>query len=293
MTRNTPSRWAAILGSLLRGINSSAVVTVAAVLALGAASTIHGAGEPTSPWRSWSLLRFKAKAMPLFSGRVEMHLSSKAGKVRFRTRSTARFMGARIASSETTTTLEASTGRIEQYVSRNRKRARRYLFGESGYTVEKLEPVEGPDAPLDAWEVTSKHAFDYPTGDDGSVLPVFDYYGMLLQLGRESLEQPGDEVTLQVATTRGPTPYRIRVAEARTADWTYKDPELGARRTVPLRELRLRISPADPDRADEGFLSMEGESELWVEAGSKTLLSLGGKVPKVPGRVRLVLIEMQ
>lgn len=249
--------------------------------------------EGTSPWQSWSRLSLKAKAVPLFSGRVEMRLERQPGKTVFLTHTVARFVGARIAASDTRTVLDAATGRTELYVSRTRKRARRYTFGEREYTVEKLRPDAGADAPLDRWTLTQKQTYPYPFDDRGQTTPVYDYYGMLLRLGETALEGPGDEVVLHVATSKGPTPYRIRVTESRTSDWSYRNPSLGARRTMPVRELRLRISPADPDRADEGFLKMEGETELWVEAGSKTLLSLSGKVPKIPGRVRLVLTELE
>ena len=37
---------------------------------------------------------------------------------------------------------------------------------------------------------------------------------------------------------------------------------------------------------------MEGETEIWVEAESKTPLEIVGKIRKVPGKVRLVLREM-
>ena len=55
--------------------------------------------------------------------------------------------------------------------------------------------------------------------------------------------------------------------------------------TIPVDELRLRVTPEDPERSDSGFMNMEGETELWVEAHSKVPLEISGKVPKVPGRV--------
>ena len=54
-----------------------------------------------------------------------------------------------------------------------------------------------------------------------------------------------------------------------------------------MDELRLRLVP--DDGIDEGFLAMEGEIEVWVEARSKTPIEIRGKVPKVPGTVRLLL----
>ncbi len=37
---------------------------------------------------------------------------------------------------------------------------------------------------------------------------------------------------------------------------------------------------------------MEGETEIWVEASSKTPLEIIGKVPRVPGRIQLRLVAM-
>ena len=266
---------------------------LAAWLACGLVTATSAFAEGVSPWQNWSRLSLKVKAIPLFSGRVEMQLDRRPGKTVFQTRTVARFVGAPIARSETRTILDTETGRTEQYVSQTRKRARRYTFGEREYSVEKLSPDLGPDEPLDRWTVTHKEIHPYPVDDSGKPLPLYDYYGMLLQLREAALERPGDDVVLHVATSKGPVPYRITVTEARTSDWSYRNPALGARRKVPVRELRLRISPADPLRADEGFLKMEGETELWVEARSKTLLSLSGKVPKIPGRVRLILTELE
>lgn len=276
-----------------RSSDGSAPLLVAVLLACGALAATGALAESQTPWQSWKRLSLKAKAVPLFSGRVELRLDRRAGKTVFRTRTIARFIGARIAASETRTVLDAETGRTELYVSRTRKRARRYTFGEREYSVEKLRPDLGADEPLDRWTVVQKQSHSYPVDDNGKTTPVHDYYGMLLRLRDVELEQPGDEVVLHVATSKGPAPYRIRVTDARTSDWSYRNPALGARRTLPVRELRLRISPADPERADEGFLKMEGETELWVEAGSRTPLSLSGKIPKIPGRVRLVLTELE
>ena len=118
---------------------------------------------------------------------------------------------------------------------------------------------------------------------------MFDYYGMLLHLGQLDLHRSGDEALIYVATTRGPVRYVVRVGEQRTTRRTLTDLNGGAKRKIPCRELRLRIRPADPERADEGFLRMEGETELWVEARSKTLIEVRGNAPRVPGRLRLRL----
>lgn len=265
-------------------------------LLLGQFLTSSLAQPPTgsAAFGSWKRVALKEQGLPFFSGLLEMRIATGNGKnLVFTTQATARFMGARIAMSETRTTLDPVTGRPRLYTDRSKKSARRYIFGAHGYTIEKLEPIHGPDRPLAEWRVYFEKEFAYPDDGSGGQHPVYDYYGMLLHLRESALEKRGDEITVYVATSDGPTPYRVRVAEAGAANWAYRVPTLKARRTVPVQTLRLRVAPADPGRANEGFLQMEGETELWVEATSKTLLSLGGKVPNVPGRVRLVLVEME
>lgn len=266
-------------------------VVCATLLAAGflGAVALSGPGPDRGPWDSWETLRLNARSAAFFSGRVEMKRSSDPDKPTLETRTSARFLGARVAQSRTRTWMDAASGRTRRYESYSKKRGRRYYFGDSGYTVEKLKPVKDRGGSKRRWEITSSREYDYPASEDGSLVPVFDYYGMLLRLRHEPLAAKDDETVLHVATSKGPQAYRIRVSEVRQAKQTYTDLRTRKKRTVTLRMLRLRIIPADPERADEGFLKMEGETELWVEAGSKTLLRLSGKVPKIPGRVRLSL----
>ena len=115
---------------------------------------------------------------------------------------------------------------------------------------------------------------------------------MLLQLRRAALHEPGDEVLLYVATSNGPEPFLVRVGESVTDARSFTDLRDGEERTLDVRMLRLRVTPADPENSDEGFLKMEGETELWVEAESKAVLLISGKAPKIPGRIKLVLKEI-
>ncbi len=275
-----------------RAIRTASLLGAAVLACVAVLTTAYLNAGAKEPWSNWRTLRMTAHSVPLLSGNIEMQLRDEAEKTTFETQTTARFLGIRVANSWTTTVIDRESGRTESYVMASPKRGRRYTFGETGYTVEKLRPFEGHDVPFEEWDVRSTETFPYPLDEDGNVIAVFDYYGMLLQLGRSALDEPGDEVTLHVATTRGPMPFRVRVGEAENTTWTYKDLVAQKERTVNLRKLRLRIIPADPERADEGFMTMEGETELWVESDTKTLLSLSGKIEKVPGRVELVLAAL-
>jgi hypothetical protein len=268
-------------------------ITAVLVVVIGGAIIASWAiSEPAATWQDWELLRFRASSIPFFSGRLEMRLSSESERLRFETWSVARFFGARIASTRTVTLIDPATGRTESYSSLSHKRGRRYTFGERSYVMERLLPPEDRDSATSPWIVHSRQEYDYPRDADGNSIEVHDYYGMLLLLKRCDLEEVGDEVLLHVATSTGPQPYRIQVSAVRTSKRELKDLRSEKRRSLLVRELRLRIIPADPEHADEGFLEMEGETELWVEAESKTLLLLSGKAPKIPGRMRLELAEI-
>ena len=265
---------------------------ITAIAIGGIAMATWALSAPDAPWQEWEVLRLRATSIPFFSGRLELRLSTKGDHLRFETRSVARFFGARIANTRTATLIDPATGRTERYESFSRKRGRRYTFGESSYAVERLLPPEDRKSPDARWVVHSRNEFDYPTDADGNSLEVVDYYGMLLQLKRHNLDEIGDEVVLHVATSKGPQPYRVMVSSVRTAKRELTDLRADEGLSLLVRELRLRIIPADPERADEGFLKMEGETELWVEAESKTPLLLSGKAPKIPGRIKLELVEI-
>jgi hypothetical protein len=250
-----------------------------------------GSSSP-GPFDDWRTLRLEARSVALLSGTVEMRLQREADRALLTTHTTASLLGARLAAATTITELDPVSGRPESYQMTSRRRGRRYSFDASGYTVEKLKPGADPDAPLELWELRSHRRFEYPLDEAGAPQSVFDYYGMLLHLRELPLSRPGDEATLWVATSDGPLSFRIIVAEERRARRSYETLPDAEQRTVELRELRLRVVPADPERADEGFLDMAGETELWVEAESKTLLSLSGRVGKVPGTVTLELVAL-
>ncbi len=244
-----------------------------------------------SPWQRWKSIRLKVKSMPLLSGRVWMHLKPDGDHVRLETETTAKFFGARVSTTRTKTVMDPGTGLPKSYVSWNSKRARRFTFDESGYLFERLRPEDGKRTPYSEWPAKTSERFEYPLDAEGRPLPVYDHYGMLLQLRSTDLAAVGDELVVHVATSDGPTPYRIRVAELRAGEVRYSTLPDKRKRSTIVRQMRLEVVPADPEKAEEGFLNMKGETELWVEARSKTLLRIGGRAPKI-GKIALVLAEM-
>ena len=267
-----------------------------AVAALGALATLCNplaAEGQANPWRHWNELRLKARAAPFLSGHVEMRLGHESGRTLLETQTQARLLGISVARSRTRSLIDAETGRTEDYVSLSPKRGRHYRFTEQGYTVEKLRPQNGFDAPLDQWTVTSSESYLNPgADDDGGAIPILDYYGMLLHLRDVDLQNTGDEVTLWVATSKGPRSYVVRLGEKRQKDRTVYDENIGKKRTIPTSEFRLTITPAGPDPSDEGFLGMKGETEVWVEAETKFPLVISGKVPGA-GRVVLEVSRLR
>ena len=135
---------------------------IAALIALAIGAAAMAASATDAPWQDWKVLRMKASSIPFFSGRLEMKLSSAAGATRFKTHSTARFFGARIADSHTVTDIDPETGLTKSYRSWSRKRGRRYTFGESSYVLEKLLPVKKDEASAARWSVHSREEFAYP-----------------------------------------------------------------------------------------------------------------------------------
>jgi hypothetical protein len=256
----------------------------------GAAATDAERGR----WRDWTTLRMKARSAPLLRGEVELRLSEEPAGRQLETRTVASFLGAPLARSHTVSVLDPATGRPLEYRSVSKRRGRRYVFGEHGYTVEKLEPPGGGDHPFSSWRVTQRKQFPYPEPIPGATeARPFDYSSLLVALRQLELDEPGDEVTLHVATSNGAQPFRVLVGDSRRTERAYLDLATGRQRRATLRELRLRVIPANPSEANEGFLRMEGETELWVEADSKTPLEISGKVPRVPGRVHLVLTALR
>ena len=243
-------------------------------------------------WSSWQTLRMDARSVPFLSGTVELKITASGETATLETRTDARFFGARVARSTTSTVMDAASGRPIRYLSVSGKRARRYTFGEHGYVVEKLKRNGGRDLPVEDWPVTTRAEHAYPLDGQGRPVAVFDYYGMLVRLGDLPLEGPGDEAVVHVATSKGPRAYRVIVAERGSDERVVRDLRRGSERKLASRTLRLRILPEDPSSENEGFLKMEGEMELWVEATSKTLIHISGKAPKIPGRIRLVLAEI-
>jgi hypothetical protein len=266
----------------------SAAIIMLALTCLACPTSMFSRG----PWYDWEVLRLDVEAIPLLSGQVELRRYTEDGRTFFDTTSTARLLGAKVAEARTRSVLDEETGRSESYESVSSQSGRRFVFGESGYNIDKLTPTGDAGAPLDEWRVESSREFAYPEDDRGDPIEVFDYYGMILHLRHLDLNDVGDEAMVHVATSDGVVTYRIVVADLRETMREFTDLQDGSTNSSELTEMRLRFLPADPSRAPAGFLLMEGETEIWVEHRSKTLLQINGKVPNVPGEVRLVLSEM-
>jgi hypothetical protein len=230
--------------------------------------------------------------MPLLSGRIWMHLKHEDKVTRFETESSARFLGARVAMSNTVSLLDPKSGRPRLYTSRSGKSARRFTFGKASYSYEKLKTTGDDNAPLDGWEIRRHDEFPYPVDAAGEILPVYDYYGMLLRLRDTELSKIGDEAMFHIATSKGAVAFTVTVAEIRRDELSWLTLPGGEKTERVVGQMRLQVTPADAGDEAEGFLKMEGETELWVEQKSKTVLRIGGKAPKVPGKIALVLAEI-
>lgn len=262
-----------------------------AALALLATMACGRETEPPSRWHTWHTLHLEANASIILNGKIELIRRETGAGLLLETRATATALGQNVEDSRTLTSFDAG-GRAKLFARQSRNGGRRYVFSEHGYTVERLALPDDRSRSLDEWTVTSSDEFAYPPAAAGAEPPrVYDYFGMLLELPNVGLDAPGDEATLHVATSDGPRAFRIAVSETREGDRSFTDLDSGEQQTLWVREFRLRVVPADHD-AGEGFLRMEGETEIWVEAESKTPLEISGKIPRVPGRVQLRLVGM-
>lgn len=243
-------------------------------------------------WDSWRELRLEASKALFLTGKISFRLTPGEGSDVLETSTLGKFMGFELARSRTRSVIDRASGRPLEYTSFSKDSGRHYLFDDEGYTVRKLRAVRGFDAPLEDWTITAERRFAYPRGEDGKPVAVHDYYGMFLALAAAELQRPRDSARFHVATSDGPREFEVTVGEVRTGERSFRNLRQDTRVRQRVRAFRLRVTPTDPEGADEGFLNMEGETELWVEASSKTLLEVSGKVPNV-GRVRISLAAIR
>jgi hypothetical protein len=260
--------------------------TLLCVAAVGCAT--NDTRNPFVDWRRISLTVDHG----LLSGEFHMSRAKRDDALVVETEAVGKLLGATIAQSKSRSTLDPASGRSQRYVDLSPSRGREYEFGDTSYTVRKLEPRETWQTPVETWEEVSAATYDYPRTETG-VVPAHDYYGMLVALAGLGLDDVGDEAAVWVATSRGPRSYTFRVAETRETERSFRDAASGEPRTALPRELRLVVTPAEDSEEARGFLGMTGETELWVEALSKVVLEISGKIPNVPGRVVLRLDALE
>ena len=275
--------------SNLRKTLKTATAVLLALWLFGSLAAVPKEGE--ARFSDWTVLRLKARKMLFFTGSVQLERVRTDAGERLESETVARFFGADINETRTVSRI-GPDGKPRRYESRTKKRGRLYLFDETGYTVQKFTPPKaGWDAPLASWSEVYSRRFEYPLDGEGRPQSVVDYYTMIRSLAEAPLRQIGDEVVFWVATSDGPRDFTVTVSAERIGERKVRDAN-DRKKKLRRREFRLRIAPRDPANAREGFLSMEGETELWVDARTRTLLEVSGRVPKVPGRVVLTLNKL-
>lgn len=147
-----------------------------------------------------------------------------------------------------------------------------------------------PVSTASAGEASGAAADGIQSGTADASRWVHDYISMIVRLRDLPLGKVGDEAVVRISTSQGPVPMKIRVTNERREHRTLTDISTGETRRFPLRELRLRVTPLTGSPSDtRGFLDMEGETELWIEATSRAVTEISGEIPKVPGRVVITL----
>ena len=260
------------------------LAVVAIVATVGCGNDGDDDDEAPGMWQLWRALEFEARADLPVRASVRMSIGDSNEELLFETTARATLMGLELSAARTRTFMDRETGRPREFVSLTRRRGRRYRFEQERYVVERLEPTAGFDAPATDWTVTSAKPFPYPP----SARIVYDYYGMIFNMRRLALDDLGDRASVWVSTSDGPSQFEIVVEERRETSRTLKDPALEQPVTVTLEELRLRITPLEDASDVRGFLGMRGETEIWVEAKSKTLTEVRGNIR----RAGAVVIEL-
>jgi hypothetical protein len=225
----------------------------------------------------------------IFTGDLTMTRTTSGETTQVRADSNARLFGASFVKSWSLSTMDRKSGRPQEFLEvKPGEKAERWRFRDDGISHEKLRPHKSaPHEPLEAWAVSKTEML---AGGADPAGWVHDYIAMIVRLRELPITKPGDQAIVRVSTNRGAVRLRISASEERTESRTFTDMATGARRSVDLRELRLRVSPLEGEPAEtKGFMNMEGETELWVEATTRTLIEISGNVPKVPGRVVITL----
>ena len=276
----------------------------AGAVAVAAAPTAVAAKPVTveaSPVSNWTSLRYTTSKFLIFSGEVVMTKSAAGETVSVKTESRAKIFGSVLVDSWSVSTLDAATGRPLKFESvQPRKRIERWDFTGSRLQRWILKPPPDlPDTPMDKWAVTGSKTFPLPPAGAPAETPappvrsqwVYDYISMIAALRDLPLGKIGDATTVFIATSQGAVPMRISVGEERSGHRDLTDLGTGRSRRYDLRELRLRVTPVGGSRSEtRGFLNMEGETELWIDAVTHTLTEISGSIPKVPGRVVITLV---
>lgn len=290
--------------------SAGVLLGVAIALAVGFAPS-PAAGAAAPPLDGWTRVRYTTSKLLVFSGELTMDRSSSADRTSVRTQTRAKLFGSPFVDTWSVSTMDRRTGRPLDFLDvRPRKKAERFTFGDAGILHETMKPrKESPDDPLERWRTSKKETLPVdaqassaarttaastapppPAASGDPSRWVHDYIAMIVRLHDLTLRKTGDEATVRVLTSKGAAPMRIRVAAERDVRRDLTNLSTDKRTSATFHELRLRVTPLAGSSSDtKGFMNMEGETELWVDAATRTLMEISGEVPKVPGRVDIVI----
>jgi len=201
------------------------------------------------------------------------------------------FFDAEIESTSEIDPVDGST--LEMVEVNPGKKAKLLRVKEDKLLLARFEPpAGGRDSTLRDWTMVEKNHWKRPE-EDGVRPPLYDFYALVGALDRFPVGAVGDHLDLWLATSSGPLPIRVEVVDRRRRSREIEDLAGKRKRHVRLAELRIRLKPLtdDPDQV-RGFLSMQGEIELWIEARSHMLLEVRGKVPHL-GEVVVLLAGLR
>ena len=251
--------------------------------------TALGLSRETGFLEDWSVLRFETGPYFMFTAAVELRRSAEAGLLLLETSTVGRRAGSHAVENHTRTTLDPSTGNLVETCKLSGTKCTRYRYENGHYRVELLPTAGSIDEAL-AGRVQTTGSFSLPLDEAGRgpVSPV-DFAALVYGLSRQPLFAPGDATTQWLATSTGPREVLIRVAEERDNRRTCRDLELRRYRTVNTRELLVRITATDREPSRTGFMGLMGATSIWIDAETRTLLEVDGRLPNLPGHLELDL----
>lgn len=199
-------------------------------------------------------------------------------------------------SSRTDFWLDAANGRALQWTVVESGRKERYKASRAladGVWVLRKDPADGSERnlPREQWTRVRDGVEPFSGLPPGEPLSVSA--GILYVLATAPLQQVGDRLEVYLESDGRVFPVSIRVAEMDhvSVEYSRSGPGGSARVDARVPALRVTLRPRTPpgmDPREFEFMGLEGDVDVWLDAGGRYPLQISGKV-KYAGSVKIRL----